>query len=133
MIYWPGLKQSPSVVVNQHAEQRHSQPQQTVVLLSDGLIDEQLLTNFAEVYHILGGRHIPDEIVNCIIRRAEREICVRHEWVSRHKALRHVSQLIASLHPCNSRERWRLANTFCHYQYGFQIPYPQWLLSALYY
>lgn len=132
MIYLPELEQHSPSLLDQRAR-HHRQQQQTIVLLSDGLIDEQLLTNFAEVYHALGGQHIPDEIVNCIIRRAEREIRVRHEWVSRHKALQQISQLIASFQPFSPRERWRLANTFCHYHYGFQIPYHQWLLSAFYY
>ena len=101
------------------------------VLLNADTINTVSLKNFAKTYRSLGGKKIPDEIVNMIIRKAHITLCTQNEYVTPKKASLLSSEVIHSISKISGTELWRLSNAFCINQYGFKINYLQWLFNRM--
>lgn len=100
---------------------------QKLVLLNVDRINQNPLENFAKSYRFLGGSVIPDEVVNMIIRESLKKMHGENEYVTEKKAFLDIAQVIHSISGIKGKDLWRLTNTFCIYQYNFEIGYLQWL------
>lgn len=100
---------------------------QNLISLNTNSINNAPLKNFAQSYRSLGGRTIPDEIVNMIIRKTQLEMSKQNHYVTPRKALLQTSHIIRSISNIKGIELWRLSSAFCKYQYAFKISYLKWL------
>jgi len=104
---------------------------QNLVLLNAGSTNTVSMKNFAKSYRYLGGRKIPDEIVNMIIRNTQMKMRSQNEYKTHKKTSMQTSQVIHSITGIRGKELWRLSHTFCEHQFGFKTSYLKWSLYRI--
>lgn len=108
-------------------EKPNTRNYQKLVPINTDLINNSPLKNFAAHYRTLGGRKIPDEIVNMIIRKAQLKMHEQNKHLTQGEAFLQTSKTIRSISKIKGVELWRLSNAFCNYQYDFKVGYLKWL------